>query len=587
MVQLAKDLIYFLREAVHGGLNLGGFAAFAHGLETVDFLLHSLLVLGAQLAAVFTQLLFDVIDEVVGAVEGFDLFLALFVILGELLGFLDALLDLIFGQIGGSGDGHVLGVSGAQVLGADGNNAVFVNGELNLDLRYAAGGGGDAGQLEAAQGLVVKGHRALALQHMDLNCGLAVCRGGEDLRFLGGDGGVAVNQAGEDVAFRLQTKGQRRDIQQQHVLDLAAQYACLDGGADGDALIGVDALEGFLAGDVFDSILHSRGTGGAAHQNDLVNLRYVEACILERDLHRANGAFHQVGGQLIELGAGQGDIQVLGAVGVSCDEGQVDVGRHHAGQVDLCFFSGFLEALIGHAVLLEVNAAVLAEDLGDIIDDTVVKVIAAQQGIAVGGQHFKDTVADLQDRDVKSAAAQVVDQDLVGVFLVKAIGQGSRSRLVDDAQHIQARDAARVLGGLALGIGEVGGHGDDRLGDGLAQVALGLLLHLLQDHGGNVLGRVVLAIDVDLEVGAHLALDGSNGAVGIRNGLALGDLANQTLAFLGEGDNGRRSARAFAVWDDDGFAAFHNGDAAVGGTKVDANNLAHDVPLSNPVYLII
>ncbi len=39
-----------------------------------------------------------------------------------------------------------------------------------------------------------------------------------------------------------------RDIQQQNVLDFAAQNAGLNGRADGNALIGVDALEGLLAG---------------------------------------------------------------------------------------------------------------------------------------------------------------------------------------------------------------------------------------------------------------------------------------------------------------------------------------------------
>ena len=36
--------------------------------------------------------------------------------------------------------------------------------------------------------------------------------------------------------------------------------------------------------------------------------------------------------------------------------------------------------------------------------------------------------------------------------------------------------------------------------------------------------------------GAHLTLDGDDGAVGVGDGLTLGDLAHQTLAVLGEGD---------------------------------------------------
>ena len=44
---------------------------------------------------------------------------------------------------------------------------------------------------------------------------------------------------------------------------------------------------------------------------------------------------------------------------------------------------------------------------------------------------------------------------------------------IDDTLHVQTGDPAGVLGGLTLGVGEVGRHGDDRLGDGLAQIGLG------------------------------------------------------------------------------------------------------------------
>ena len=49
--------------------------------------------------------------------------------------------------------------------------------------------------------------------------------------------------------------------------------------------------------------------------------------------------------------------------------------------------------------------------------------------------------------------------------LVEAVSQSRRRRLVDDALDVEARDAAGVLGGLALGIVEVGRNRDDRFGD--------------------------------------------------------------------------------------------------------------------------
>ena len=95
--------------------------------------------------------------------------------------------------------------------------------------------------------------------------------------------------------------------------------------------------------------------------------------------------------------------------------------------------------------------------------------------VTTGGANLDHTLADLEQRDVESATAEVEDQD--GLFLlalVQAIGQRRRSRLVDDAQHVETGDLAGLLGRLTLGVVEVGGHGDDRLFDVLTEVGLGV-----------------------------------------------------------------------------------------------------------------
>ena len=111
----------------------------------------------------------------------------------------------------------------------------------------------------------------------------------------------------------------------------------------------------------------------------------------------------------------------------------------------------------------------------------LIDVVAAEVRVAVGGDDLDHVVADLEDRDVERAAAEVVDGDDLVLLLVEPVGERGRGRLVDDALDLEAGDAAGVLGGLALGVVEVRGDGDDRLGDLLAQVVLGGLLQLLQD----------------------------------------------------------------------------------------------------------
>ena len=66
-------------------------------------------------------------------------------------------------------------------------------------------------------------------------------------RLLGGDGGIALDDLGHDAAQGLHTQGQRSNIQQQQALHIAGENTALQGSAQGYTLIGVDALEGFLA----------------------------------------------------------------------------------------------------------------------------------------------------------------------------------------------------------------------------------------------------------------------------------------------------------------------------------------------------
>jgi hypothetical protein len=175
------------------------------------------------------------------------------------------------------------------------------------------------------------------------------------------------------------------------------------------------------------------------------------------------------------------------------DEGQVDRRLLHRGQLDLGLLGRFLQALEGHLVVREVDALGVLERLHEPVDDPLVPVVATEVGVAGGRLDLEDALADLEDRDVEGATAEVEDEDgLVLALLVEPVGERGRGRLVDDAQHLEAGDLAGLFGRGALGVVEVRGHGDDGLGDGVAEVGLGVPLQLLQDPGGDLLGRVAL-----------------------------------------------------------------------------------------------
>ena len=84
------------------------------------------------------------------------------------------------------------------------------------------------------------------------------------------------------------------------------------------------------------------------------------------------------------------------------------------------------------------------ELVGQVVDEADVEILATEEGVAIGGLHLEDAVADLQHGDVKSAAAEVIDRYDAGVLLVEAVGQRRSGRLVDDAQHLETGDPAGV-----------------------------------------------------------------------------------------------------------------------------------------------
>mmetsp|Transcript_18136 Transcript_18136/g.45687 ORF Transcript_18136/g.45687 Transcript_18136/m.45687 type:complete len:175 (+) Transcript_18136:1999-2523(+) len=170
---------------------------------------------------------------------------------------------------------------------------------------------------------------------------------------------------------------------------------------------------------------------------------------------------------------------------------------------------------------------------------------------------------------------------MAGVLLVQAVRDGGGGGLVDDAQHVEARDLAGVLGGLALGVVEVGGHSDDRLLHLVVQELGGVSRQLAQHLRADLLGRELLVgvggpdLDVALPVlhelvrdllglllhllhlAADEALHGEEGVLGVDHGLALGDLANQAVSSLGECHHGGGGAATLGVGDDSGLATLH------------------------------
>jgi hypothetical protein len=164
------------------------------------------------------------------------------------------------------------------------------------------------------------------------------------------------------------------------------------------------------------------------------------------------------------------------------------------GEGDLGLLGLFLQALQRHRILAQVDAVFLLEGVHEPADERVVPIVAAEVGVAVGRLDLENAVADFEHGHVKCAAAQIEHRDLLVLLLVEAIGERRSRRLVDDAEHIETGDLARILGGLTLRIVEISGHRDDGLSDFLTEIGLGIGFQFTEHKCGDLLGRELLGL---------------------------------------------------------------------------------------------
>src|SRR3984893_14850868 len=238
---------------------------------------------------------------------------------------------------------------------------------------------------------------SLALEDADGDRRLIVLRRREHLALLGRYGGVAVDQLGHDAAKRLDAERQRRNIKQQYILDVTLQHAGLDCGANCDHFVRIDALVRLPPEQLLHGFLDFRHAGLSADQHDLVDVRRLQAGILQCSLARPDRALDQVVDQCFQLGAGELDGKVLRPVLIRRDERQIHLGLSGARELDLGLLGGILEPLQSKAILAQIDTILFAEFVSQIIHDPLVEILTAEEGVAVGRFDLEHAVADLEN----------------------------------------------------------------------------------------------------------------------------------------------------------------------------------------------
>ena len=149
------------------------------------------------------------------------------------------------------------------------------------------------------------------------------------------------------------------------------------------------------------------------------------------------------------------------------------------------------------------------------VHQAVREVLAAQVALSGGGQDLECPLEDLHDRDVEGPSAEIEHaQALVRLTAVEAVGQRGRGGLVQDAPHLEPGHLRRASRRLALVLVEVGRDRHDGIGDGVAEVRLGVSLERLEDHTRERHGPEGLSPELELPLRSHPALEDGRAAVG-------------------------------------------------------------------------
>ena len=327
--------------------------------------------------------------------------------------------------------------------------------------------------------------------------------------------------------------------------------------------------------------LHLRHAGGTTDHDDALDIGRRQARIAQHLAGGRNRAVGQLAGRLRELLAGHLD---------PYDAGLQPGFEPGALVVRQLFLAGARGP--GHGRLVgcgrDFQIAVLLLHHGR---QRAIVVVAAQGRIATGRDHLEDALGQAQDGDVEGAATQVVDRVDTLAGIVQAIGDRGRGGFVDQAQHMQARQPRRVLGGLALRIVEIRRHRDHGPDQVVAQTVFGPVTQRRQDVGTDLDRRFLSGRSVDgehaglvdeavrqapavghvLQVAAHEALDRGNRVLGITLHRLHGCGADLAPAIGQVTHDRRQDDPALLIGQAFGRAAAHRGNQRMGGAQVDAD----------------
>src|SRR3989344_1313329 len=460
---------------------------------------------------------------------------------------------------------------------------------------------------------------------MNFHRSLIVGRGGKNLGLGNRNRGVTLNNFSENSSQSFDSERKRSYVQKQNVFNVALQNSGLNRSADCHHFVRIDGAVGFFAEKFFNFFLNQGHSGLAPDQNHFINLVEIKSGALGRSGRdcfsgKDNGTLHQIPHQIFKFGPRQFHQEMFRSGGVGGNERNINLRFHRGRKFVFGFLGGFFQTLERQRVFGQINSLGFFKFGRQMVYKYLVEIIAAQMRIAANRPDFHGVRAYLQDRNVESAAPEIVDCDFL-IFSARGrpsfggpsnpVSQGGRGRFRQDSFHVKAGDFARGFGGGPLGIVKISWNSYQRLGDFLAELGFGVALQLSEHHGGELfrpvpaigwrvthfhLHPLVLRLLDFIRQPFKVAPDflvrklasdkpfhRKNSILGVGNGLALCQKPHHPLSGLGNSDHGRRGPSPFLIFQNARLAAFHDGHGGVSRSQINSQNFWHNFYLISPL----
>jgi hypothetical protein len=242
---------------------------------------------------------------------------------------------------------------------------------------------------------------------------LVISVGRENLRLLGGDSGITLDERSHDTASGFNTERERSNIEKKKILGLlggiTSKNGSLDGSTIGNSLIRVDGLIGLLTvEEIRDHLLYLGDTGRTTNKDDIVDSGLIDLGVTEDLFDGLHGGTEEILVEFLETSTGQGSVEV------NTLEQRVDFdgGLCSRRESTLSTLASSAKTTNSTGICRDILLVLALEFLDEVVDETVIEIFTTKMSVTSGSLDFEDTVFNGQEGDIEGTTTKIENEDV-------------------------------------------------------------------------------------------------------------------------------------------------------------------------------